>query len=82
MAKKSDKKMIELENEELESDFSPLSSGVNIHEPYPKPIRDIFRDYKDKKIILQPEFQRDFVWPGLHPILQHGVSQFRPDYFP
>ena len=74
--------MIELENEELESDFSPLSSGVNIHEPYPKPIRDIFRDYKDKKIILQPEFQRDFVWPGLHPILQHGVSQFRPDYFP
>jgi len=64
MAKKRDKKMIELENKESESDFSALSAGVNIGEPYPKKISDIFRDYKDGKVILQPEFQRDFVWPS------------------
>lgn len=62
MAKKSDRKMIELENEESDPDFLPLSSKVEIKEPSKSEFSHVFRDYQEGKITLQPEFQRDFVW--------------------
>ena len=57
------KSVAELENKEQEPDFSALSSKLLIREPVPRKISDVFDDFSIKnKIILQPEFQRDFIW--------------------
>jgi len=57
------KRLVELDNKEQEPDFSALSSKLAIKEPVPRKIRDVFNDFsRENKIILQPEFQRDFIW--------------------
>ena len=60
--KKKQKTAISFDTEEEKADFSALSTKLQIKEPYPKKIKDIFRDYCEKNITLQPEFQRDFIW--------------------
>ncbi|MEK6871823.1 MAG: DUF262 domain-containing protein [Nanoarchaeota archaeon] len=61
--KKKIKSIAELENKEKEPDFSVLSSRLAIKEPVPRKVNDVFRDFSEEnKIILQPEFQRDFIW--------------------
>ena len=53
---------VELEQED-EHEYSAFSPIIDIKEPFPKEVMDIFRDYRDDdRIILQPEFQRDFIW--------------------
>ena len=60
--KKKLKQVAELENQEQEPDFSALSSKLTIKEPTKRKMKDVHRDFVDGNIILQPEFQRDFIW--------------------
>lgn len=60
--KKKLKQVAELENQEQESDFSAISSKLDIKEPTKRKMKDVHRDFKEGNIILQPEFQRDFIW--------------------
>src|SRR3989338_3779358 len=60
--KKKKKDVAELENEERETDFSALSSKLIIKEPAKRKIKDVYRDYEEGNIILQPDFQREFIW--------------------
>jgi uncharacterized protein with ParB-like and HNH nuclease domain len=56
------KQKVELDQEN-EHEFSTLTPIIDVKEPFPKEVVDIFRDYRDDdRIILQPEFQRDFIW--------------------
>jgi len=53
--KKKKKDVAELENEERETDFSALSSKLIIKEPAKRKIKDVYRDYEEGNIILQPK---------------------------
>ena len=55
------KKEIELESPENEIDFSPISRILNLN-PDKRKLKDVYRDFLDGNIVLQPEFQREFVW--------------------
>lgn len=56
------KQKVELDQEN-EPEVSTLTPIIDVKEPFPKEVVDIFRDYRDDdRIILQPEFQRDFIW--------------------
>lgn len=54
-------KNIELESPENELNFSSISTIFNLN-PDKRKLNDVFRDFQDGNIILQPDFQREFVW--------------------
>ncbi len=60
MAKKQERE-IELENSEHEINFSPISTILNLN-PDKRKLKDVYRDFLEGNIILQPDFQREFVW--------------------
>jgi uncharacterized protein with ParB-like and HNH nuclease domain len=59
--RKKEIKNLELENEEKEIGFSAIHTRLNLL-PIPRKLRDVFREYKEGNINLQPDFQREFVW--------------------
>lgn len=58
---KKQRKEIELETPENEINFLPISMILNLN-PDKRKLKDIYRDFLDRNIILQPDFQREFVW--------------------
>jgi uncharacterized protein with ParB-like and HNH nuclease domain len=52
-----------LDNIEVESESISSNTIWNIKEPVPRKIDDVFSEFKKGKLFLQPEFQRDFIWP-------------------
>ncbi len=55
------KREIALENYESEINFSPISTILNLN-PDKRKLKDVYRDFLEGNIILQPDFQREFVW--------------------
>lgn len=50
-------------DQENDHEYSAFAQIIDIKEPLSKEVNDIFRNYRDDaRIILQPEFQRDFIW--------------------
>src|SRR3990167_7496262 len=57
-------KNIEIQDLDEKPIFLQINSAIQIKEPYHLPLRDVYRYFSiDDKIELQPDFQRDYIWP-------------------
>lgn len=64
MKKRKKRSMEAFSAEEKESGFVPVAPDLPPIQPTPDQFQDLFRKYAEyKELNLQPDFQRDFIWP-------------------
>lgn len=61
--KRNRHKMETFDEESLESSFDPVTQVLPSIQPEDDQFMDLYKRYKEKCLVLQPDFQRDFIWP-------------------